>query len=193
MSILDIEYELEKKYIKGLKAIFEKDTDFSYNSSDEDTKVIITTDYPEGDTPFKTPHIVVSGIAYQLNPQNTFNNNFYRDVEYNGMANGAQEFANIIPFSLTLICLGEWSLSKDLSNRLVQYLSFIAYSYFYDILGVQVMNISKSPTVPQSQFPEKVFETSVSIQGNLEWAGTKTSDGLLAGIDTPVTNINIKY
>ena len=193
MDILDIEYELEKKYVKGLKAIFENDTDFSYNSNDEVTKVIITTDYPESDIPFKTPHLVITGIAYQLNPQNTFSNNFYRDLNYNGMVNGAQEFANIIPYSLNFICLGEWSLSKDLANRLIQYLSFIAYTYFSDVLGIQMMSISKGPTAPQAQYPEKIFETVIAVQGNMNWTAAKTPDGFLAGIDTPVTDINLKF
>ena len=55
IPITDIEYELEKKFIKGLRAIFENDDDFRYNENDKESGVIITTDYPEKDAPLK-PH-----------------------------------------------------------------------------------------------------------------------------------------
>ncbi|MCX8074095.1 MAG: hypothetical protein N2749_00715 [Clostridia bacterium] len=193
VPIVDIEYELEKKFVKGLRAIFENDTDFSYNDNDIDTRIIITTEYPEKDIPSKTPHIIVTNIAYQINTQSFIGNNFYRDINYMGMKNGAQEYANVIPYSLSLICLAEWALSKDLANRLVQYIGFVAHDYLSEDLGLHVDSVSKNPTSPYNQYPEKLFQTTLSVQGHYYWTGAKTLNGILTGIDKPVKNIYIKY
>jgi hypothetical protein len=191
VPIFDIEYELEKRFVKGLRAIFENDDVFSYNSNDEDTKVIITTDYPQKDAPGKTPHIIVTDVGYNINTQNFFGNNFYRDFATATATNGAQEFVNIIPYSINLVSLGEWSLSKDLGSKVAQYVSFIAFDYLSETLELHIQSIGKNPTAPHAQYPEHIFQTTISLQGNLYWAGAKGPGGFLAGLDTPVQNIQI--
>lgn len=158
MSPFDIEYELEKRFKKGLEAIFEKDDEFGYNSIDKETKVIITTDYPSPDTPFKTPHIVITGESHDINTQTTFGNNFFRDVKYNGMINGSRQFANVIPYSISLVCLGQWSLSKDLANRVAGYVSAAAYDYLSNTLNLHIQRVVKGATSPQSQYPKRFLK-----------------------------------
>lgn len=188
----NIEYELEEKFIRGLRSVFAKDNDFRYNEKDKDSKVLITGDYPDKKIVEKTPHIIVSGINFQTDPELGFTNTFSRDMTYNGMVNGAQVYVNVIPYSLSIISLGEWYDSKDLGARVFEYLRFVANEYFSLNLELYLRSITKNQTVLSKQYPEKIFETVIGVSGTLYWAGAKTPN-FLSDIDTPLTNINIKF
>lgn len=190
----NIEYEIEKKFIKGFRAVFEKDDEFKFDLDEKLNQIKVTTDYPEDENaPCKIPHIVITDIAYQLNVQNFFGYNFYSDKSANGMDNGSQQYAQVIPYSATIVCTGGKSISKDLANKVQWYLSFAAAHYFNEELGLSLLNISKSRTSPSKQFPEKVFDTPISISGTLYWLGVKGPENVLGDIDQPLHDINIKF
>lgn len=193
-NMFDPEYLLERNFVKGLRAVFEKDKRFVYNKNQELTEVCITTDFPDDmEAPLKIPHIVVSNVTFQNNPQNSFTYNFYRDVAYKGMSNGSQEYAHIIPYGISIICSGDRNGSKDLAARVNWWLSFGASEYFSETLGLQLNNIQKGTSNISKQFGEKVFDTPIHVQGTLYWVGRKGPENAFADLDTPLTNVKLNF
>lgn len=181
MPYVDIEREIEAKIIRGLRRIFEFDDEFRYNVNDEETGVIITPDFPSPETPFKSPHIVVTNIGFQHNTEVTFNNNFYKDYAAYGIQNyGSQHIAQL-PYSVSIICLGEYDISRNLANRLFYYVSFRAYEYLNVNLKLNIRNVGKTPTSPKEQYPEKTFQTAIDIQGITMYMVSKTPFNYLKG------------
>lgn len=181
MSFTDIEKELEARFIKGLRRIFEFDNEFMYNVSNEETKIIITPDFPDIDKPFKIPHIVVTGIAYQTNAQFGFNNNFFQNVPYNNIRNYAKENVFDAQYSVSLVCLGEYDVSRNLANRGIYYIMFHAYDYLSGNLKLNIQNATKSPTSLKEPYPEKVFQTPISVQGVMTLGVVKTPFNYMEG------------
>jgi len=79
-----------------------------------------------------------------------------------------------IPYSVSLICLGQYDVSRNLANRLAYYVDFEAYEYLSDNLMLNIRNITKSPSSVKEQYPEKIFQTPVTVQGILNLAVNKT-------------------
>lgn len=189
-DVFNIEYEIEKRLIKGLKAVFEKDENFNYNIDRDEAGVVITGDYPEDENaPLQKPHIVISSISLSDTTQNMFANNFMRDIAYDGMRNAVQEYAFVIPYSVTILCSGDHSVSKDLASTLREYMAFSAFGYLSETLGLNISSIQKGGAAPSKQYPQTIFDTPISIQGTFYHIGRKKPDGFLAGIDTPIRNI----
>jgi hypothetical protein len=186
MGFIDIEYEIEKRYIAGLRRIFEFDEEFMYNDSDNKTRVIITPDFPETDNSFKTPHIVVTGIAYQTETESTFGNNFFRDVALSGIRNYATEHTFQIPYSVSLVCMGEGDISRNLANKLFYYVSFHAYDFLSGNCQLNFRNVGKGPSGPKEQYPEKIFQTPITVQGMMAISAVKTPFNYLVGNPPPV-------
>jgi hypothetical protein len=172
MSSIDIEYQIEGRFVTALQAVFAFDDKFIYNEDDKITKVKITPDYPEDNTPIEIPHLVVTNIGYEFNLDTSINRNFFGDVFENNVFVGSKH-ANIIPYSLKILCLAELFESKDLANKVAKYISFDA-SEAFDTIGLYVTRVTKGLSSPQQQFPQKVFQTPVAVVGNLHWVGTKT-------------------
>lgn len=170
MNFIDIERELERRIIIGLRKVFEVfefSGEFRYNNDDEITRIIITPDFPVSEIAFKTPHIVVTNIRYQINNQATLQNNFYQDVSRANIHNYESEHIVMIPFLSSMLCMGEYDVSRNLANRLFYYISFQAYDYFSLLLKLNLSNLSKESTAPAAQYPEKIFQTPVNLQGTL--------------------------
>lgn len=192
MSFFNAEYELEKRFIKGFRAIFEKDEDFNYNVDRTKSDIVITGDYPDNeDSPLQKPHIVIMSISTSDNAQNTFTNNFLRDVTFDGMANSVQEYAFIIPYTATIFCSGEHSVSKDLASKLREYLVTTAYGFLSETLGLNITSVQKSQCSPSKQHPQTIFDTAINVQGTFYHISRKKPDGFLAGIDKPIKDIII--
>ena len=163
---IDIEYELERKFIGSLRGIFEFDDKFIYNNNEQKTGIIITTDYPNKDVPGKVPHVILTSLAYEINMDSSFNRDYFGNIP-----NG-QSYAKLVPYSLTLLCLGIDYESKDLANKVVDYITFTASDVF-DAQNLNITHVSKGVSSPQEQYPEKVFGTPVTLNGNLNWVGKK--------------------
>lgn len=175
IDVVDIERDIEGRFVTGLRAIFEMDSSFVYNEDDTKTKIMITPEYPEKGSSFYTPHLVVTNISYQFNRQNSFFKNYHQDIiNDDGIYIGTKS-ANIVPYSLNVICLAEYFVSKDLANKTVNYISYAA-SEVFDIMGLNIQNVSKSPTAAQQQWAEHIFDTNVTVNGYVQWAGRKTTD-----------------
>jgi hypothetical protein len=175
LNVIDIEKDIEKRFVYGLRAIFEIDDFFIYNEDDTKTKVMITPEYPEKGSSFYTPHIVVTNISYQYNMQSSFRDNYYYDLaDTNGVHIG-EAHANLVPYTLNLICLAEFYVSKDLANKVLNYMGYVAREVF-DKMNLNIQTLSKSPTVAQQQWAEHIFETQVAVQGYVQWYGTKTTN-----------------
>lgn len=193
-NFFDVEYEIESRLIRGFRAIFEKDEEFVYNKNQKESDLLITTDYPDNlDVLEKKPHIVISGVTFQSNPQNSFSYNFYKDVDYKGMTNGAQKYAYVVPYSVNIVCSGQQNTSKDLSSRVHWYLAFAATQYLSETLNLQISNISKGSASPSKQYPEKIWDTPIQLTGTLYWFATKGPEESLSDIDRPLKNIKINF
>ena len=175
-KVIDIEREIEAKYVIALRTIFEFDNKFIYNKDDKLTKVLITAEYPDKQAVLKTPHIVIAGISYQFDTENAFYKNYARNVfDENGRCIGSVS-VNVVPYNANIICVGEQYLSKDLANKVVNYL-VIAAKEIFEGLHLNIRSVSKGQTGPYRQYPDKAFETSIAIQGHVQWQGTsKTTD-----------------
>lgn len=175
LNIVDIERRIEKKFVIGLRAIFEMDDSFIYNEDDTLTKIMITPEYPEKGASFYTPHLVVTNISYQFNLQNSFYGNYLDDIINNDGVHIGAKSANIVPYSLNVICLAEYYVSKDLANKVVNYMAYVAREVF-NRMSLNIQTVSKSPTIAQQQWAEHIFETNVTVNGYVQWSGTKTKD-----------------
>jgi hypothetical protein len=176
MPMVDLEYELEKRYVVGLRAIFKNEIEFLYNSDITKTNVVISSEYPDikDGAEFKTPHLVVGGIGLQWNNHTSFGSNYLKPVMQNGVKIGEQ-FVNIIPYSLTILAIGVQSDSKNLGLKAFNFISFGA-SEVFEQMGLNIQTIAKSSTTPQKQYPETIFETPLMVSGYFEWKGTKSTE-----------------
>ena len=175
---VDIEKELERKVISALRSMFFINQKFKYNNEDSATRLIISPEYPNKTAADKTPHLIMSDISFSYNCSNSLGQNLYQDL-YDPVTKkiSGKTYANVIPFSFNLVCLAERYLSRDLANFVVNYLGIAFKDIMYSI-GVNIMNISKSPTRATKQYSEKIFETDVSIQGHLEWVANIMYDDM---------------
>ncbi|MDF2841738.1 MAG: hypothetical protein K0R00_164 [Herbinix sp.] len=190
MSYTDIERDLEARYVKGLKRIFEFDNEFMYNNSDSQTKLVVTTEFPSEEQPFRTPHIVVSGIGFQNDTGFGFNNNFYRDVAMNGIQNYSSLYMSQVPYSISLICLGRDDISRNLANRVFYYLNYRAFKYMSDSLMLNIRGVAKNPSSPKEQYPEKIFQTPILVQGSLTLQVEETPFDYLEGnVSKPINKL----
>lgn len=188
MACVDIEYELEKMLVTSIQGVFAFDNKFIYNEDETLTKVSITSEYPDETVPLKQPQIIVTQISFDFNLDNSLNRNFADQIFGKNDVFMGNRYMNIIPYSVTLLCLGQYYESKDLANKLVNYVAFQASSVF-DSVGLHITRVSKGASTPQAQFPTKVFQTPVSVLGNLHWVGTKTTD---VDLTTMLNNIKLK-
>lgn len=172
----DLEYNLEKNYILGLRSTLMEDDDFTFNIDPVQTKVIITTDYPEKEMEFKIPQIVVTGINYSISDTslcNNFTNAIIKEVDGERVKVG-ERYATVVPYGMSLICFASnSSLSKDLANKLVNLIKFEAFDFFNYEMNLNVKSISKGTTSMYNSKPNQSFMTSVNINGDIHWVGEK--------------------
>ena len=172
----DLEYNLEKNYILGLRSTLMEDDDFTFNIDPVQTKVIITTDYPEKEMEFKTPQIVVTGINYSISETslcNNFTNAIIKEVDGERVKVG-ERYATVVPYGMSLICFASnSSLSKDLANKLVNLIKFEAFDFFNYEINLNVKSISKGTTSMYNSKPNQSFMTPVNINGDIHWVGEK--------------------
>lgn len=172
----DLEYNLEKNYILGLRSTLMEDEDFTYNVDPVQSKVIITTDYPDKEMEFKTPQIVVTGISYSISDtslSNNYTNAIIKEVD-GERVNVGERYVTVVPYGMSLICFASnSSLSKDLANKLVNLLKFEACDFFNHELNLNIKSISKGTTSMYNSKPNQTFMTPVSINGDIHWVGEK--------------------
>jgi hypothetical protein len=170
INFVNIDAEIEKSLIIGLRTVFSFDPDFPYNESPSASRISISSAYPRKDDPMGIVHIVVISEGYQTSQQSLYNN-FSDDIIEEGRVVG-KKYRAAIPYSATLVCLAEGdAIAKDLANRVVSYLSFAAADLFNDILKLNIQACARTRGGPQRQIPEKAFAHTVSINGVLNWTG----------------------
>lgn len=194
VKFFDVDYELDSRFTRGLRYIFEKDDKFVYNKNQEKSDVIITCQYPENtDTVDKIPHIVIESASFENNIQNAFGYNYYRDIPHKDFKNGARQYAYIIPYGVTIRCVGQQSIAKDLASRVHWWIAFGATQYFNEQLGLQIQSIQKGGVGPSRQYPQKVFEGIVSLRGTLCWLATKRPEDAMIDLDTPLKGVKVTF
>lgn len=191
-KFMNIKYEITKLFISGLRTIFEKDSQFTYNKDVEKSTILITRDYPRDQKkPMLKPQLVLANINTSHNPQNTFLGNFYKDRELNGMKDGVQDYAYIIPYNITLLCVADQYTSEDLASSVVDYLTFSAFEYLSNDLALNINNVQLGHTTPSKQFPEKVFDTMVSVSGTVYWIGSREPYGVIN--EAPLNKVGYQF
>jgi len=169
---LDLEYALESSFVTGLRAVFKFDDAFPYIHESAETKLLITSTFPEKDHDMKIPQIIVSVGGLQIN-QTSFYNNYHGDIIKDGVVIG-KRFATNIPYSVSLVCLASKDgTAKDLANKVFKYISFTTSEIFNDDLRLNIQSVGRSSGGPQRQMPDKAFGHTVSVSGVLNWIGTK--------------------
>jgi len=169
--LADIEAILEDLFIAPLKQMFANDDEFLYSEDTAESRLSITLEYPKKkDAPMAKPHLLISGIGYSFNLDTSLLKNFAEDrFDTSGFNNQSVE-ATKIPYSLTITAIGGHSVSKNLANRVINYMILVYKKVFMD-LGLNIMSVNKSPTMNSSKYPEEVFDTSIQVQGNITWTG----------------------
>ena len=172
----DLEYHLEKSYILGLRSTLMEDEDFTFSPNLEESKIEITTDYPDKDMEFKIPQIVVTGVSYGLS-ETSLSNNYMNAIikEVDGeMVKLGERYATVVPYNMSLICFASnSSMSKDLANKVVNLLGFEAMDFFNNELNLNIRSINKGGTNVYNTKPNMTFMTNVGISGNIHWVGEK--------------------
>lgn len=176
LNMVNIEAEIEQRFINAFRQIFEKDDVFVYNEDDTLTNLIISLEYPQTEAPFKTSQLILTDISYNFNKSTAMFNNYCEDIYDKNILIGHRAI-NIIPYTLTLICLGERFNSKDLANKALSYITFV-YENLFLALRLNIRNVSKAPTRARQHLPEKIFETSISVEGYLDWTGVTLANDL---------------
>lgn len=170
-DVVDIEAAIEDLYMSALRATFKHDKEFMYSDEKSSRKLEITLEYPEKiEAPFSKPHLLISNISYSINFDTSIFRNFLEDKFDETGFNHRSDKATVIPYSLSMTAIGSKSVSKNLANRVVNYIG-ITYQQVFNELGLNIMSVNKAPTTSTSRYPEKTFETSIQIQGRLEWTG----------------------
>lgn len=172
-EVVDIERDIEAKFIYAFRAMFAEDKQFRYNPDDVKTGIIITIEYPEKNVPFKTPHLIVHDIGYQINLNNSLLQGFDRTLYDKDGAWIGDSSTYLIPYSLSVTCVGPHSVSKDMANKIINFISFI-YKPLFNNLRVNIASLSKSSARATQQYGEKIFETIIQIQGYLHWTANET-------------------
>lgn len=170
IEVQDIERELERKIVTGLRFLFSLNKRFTYSNDPKQTKVVIGVDYPEGDAPLKIPHICVGGITYSFDMESSLYQNYAEDIWRNGVKVGEARAAQI-PFTYQVSCYGERNLSRDLANATLSNLTFVGREIFTNRLQIRTLRADKGNTTPYSQFPN-VFVTPVSCGSIYGWCGS---------------------
>lgn len=171
----DIERYVERQIVVTLRTLFTLDDKYNYSKDDAHSEFTISGDFPQRDSPGKETGIVVTGISYTLNLQNTFDQNFSEEVfsknKKGDLVLVGQKHRMPVPFNCTVMCEGEMNYVKDLSNKVANILAFTGKKVI-EILGVTLYNISKGSCQPKSQYPTKIFQVPVSVSGYITWEGT---------------------
>jgi hypothetical protein len=188
-TVIDVEAKLEDLFMAAFRAQFEHNQIFTYSDNPKVSKLTITLEYPENaEAPQSKPHILINNITYSMNLDNSMFRNYYQDKFDAQNFNNSAEYAALIPYSITITAIGtSKSISKDLANTLINYMS-LTYRKMFDGIGLNIMSINKSSTMGSARYPEKVFETPIQIIGRLEWTGiistiNKTEEHMLESVN----------
>lgn len=182
-GIIDIEREIEKRFIIGFRQVFVNSPLFQYNDNEKESKVVITPDFPIDDYDGKVPHIVVTGIGYSSSTDTGLSDGLNADLLGQGIINYGSEHYIRVNYSASFLCYGIYDNSRNLANELFYWVRVRARNYFSHKLKLNVRELSKQPTAPDKQFSQKIFRTSISISGMLELAMTETPYDYLGGGD----------
>lgn len=190
-GVIDIEREIEAKFIYAFRAAFSDDQKFKYDKDEKLSKIVITVDYPEKTVPFKTPHLIVSGVQYQMNMDLSFSQGFQREIRDKTGAYIGSVIARPIGYSLNLSCMAPQSMDKDMANKVVNFMAAI-YTKVFINAGLNITSIQKGPSRAVQQYSERIFETSIGIQGTTHWISReffidKEKEHFLSAIYTDVT------
>ena len=171
----DIEKYIERQIVVTLRVLFTLDEKYNYSKDDTHSEFTISGDFPSRDSPGKEAGVVVTGISYTLNLQNTLDQNFSEEVFLPNKEGipvlVGQKHRMPVPFNCTVMCEGEMNYVKDLSNKVSNILAFTGKKVI-EKLGVTLYNISKGSCQPKSQYPTKIFQVPVSVSGYITWEGT---------------------
>ena len=172
----NIGYELEKRFVLGLKRVLGFDPKFTYNANEALTKVMIASAYPQKDYSMKVPQIVVQVNNYSME-NNTLFENYYDVIIESGKTVG-YKWLMTVPYSVSLVCLASVDgIAKDLADTVGSYIKFGASSAFNDTLSLNTSNISVSQGGGQYRnMPRLAFAHTASVQGVLHWTGIKKND-----------------
>lgn len=176
IQTIDIERHIEKEFVLALRAIFEKDDSFVYNEDDTKSGIMITPEYPpyndDRSVPLKMPYIVVTDINYQFTRDTTFGNNFSNNIEDStGLVIGEEKYTSI-PYNLSILCYAEEFQAKDLANKVIGYLMH-TWEDLFDMLHLNIRGASKSVARLQTQYPNKIYQVPVVVNGVADWVGVK--------------------
>lgn len=187
INVVDIEADLEDSYMAAFRGIFGVDLLNTYNSNEAKTGIIISSEFPEKDAPFKKPHLVVHDISYGFKMDQFMGQNFYTATNNPNVRNEL----NIVPYSLAISIYAGKSASRDIANRVINYIC-IVYKDLFNGLNLNISDVSKMPTQAASKYPETVFSTTIQIQGTTQWSASvetlnASPDYLLEQVNTEIT------
>jgi len=153
-----------------LREIYKHDMDFPYYDDDYETKIMITTEFPDPEVELKIPHIIVGDIVYQVQ-DSSFMGNFKEEViDKNGRVQG-YKYARLLPLSCSFVCLSSVKAeAEDLVEDLGSYVSWERRQVFVGA-GFEPKQVSISTARQVQSSPEKRYAGSVNVNGHVYWEG----------------------
>lgn len=176
-GMLDIERHLETSFIQTLREVFREIEGYEYSDKDDETRIVISSTYPQNESENKIPHIIVGGVSYSGNVSSLFNN-YYNDIIKSGVKRG-RKYMTRIPFSINVSVISPSSSeSKDLSNLVFNLFFFRLKDLMLDVFQLDIKGVQKSPGGEISKMvPRDVFSQSISVSGDMGWRGSIEKEG----------------
>lgn len=172
----DLEYQLEKKIITGLRSVFMAKEEFTFSPNMDETKVVITSAYPDKDCDFKVPQIVFTDASYSIG-ETSLCGNYESDIikeKSDGVVIG-KRFVTTVPYNVNIMCLAtKLGIAKDLANRVVNIIKFEGYELFNNYMALNINSVTKNGSGEYrtaTNNANTIFQSSINISGIINWSG----------------------
>lgn len=164
-------YEIEGKLKRFFERVFAGHRQFPFLKNDPaKSKVKIVVELPDDPQIIaKIPHIVISNVSGQIDPNMGLWHNFGRDIYGDHGEILYQEQLYSFQYNVTIFCVtGNSSTCKDLGLAVQKALAVVGV---YDISELQGMHlaspVSVGPPVLRQQHPQVNFECAITFAGTL--------------------------
>ena len=181
---MKIKYEIQKLFLVSLREMFARDIEFPYNKDDTLTSIIISSEFPVKSVEDKKPHIVLHGISYTTG-QDSFYNNFQKES-----APGTKTYSKVVGVGCSFSIYSSNVLECErVGDILFNYLNHTYHDIFQN-LGINIRNISVSPSGLKGISPQEDYTQRVDIQGDmrLSWNVTMQDQSILSLIKLNLEN-----
>lgn len=192
-GFIDVERYIEESLVRSLRALFVADPDYTVDpTSIKNSKVSITSSKPR-DVDLTKPGIYISGISYAIGDP-SLNRGFKNDIMgESGNAIGEQRVFEVRFSASIAISSINNSVSKNLSNRLIDWMWIRGKDFIEDHLKIKISGMRKSQGGKiRLSDNDELFSENIQIDGLALILTTITSLDLTAILETIDLNLDLE-